>query len=350
MTTGYFHRVTAKTPTRLWVNNPTAEEAATGIRAGARSCTTNPTYAARMLSKMPKGERALLLSSVGAAEADADRGVDALQCHFVAGILPLFAPLRSAQRPLDGLVSIQGDPHHDTDADHLLTEAERYAGLGPNVILKIPATQAGLQAIETLLRQGRPVLATEMMSVAQTRALCATYRRAAAATPRCGTLIATHITGIFDECLAERAQKQAPGLDPLLLAQAGTLVARKVRAVLDQEGLPIALMGGGARSNRHFTDMVGGDMHITINPDMIERLVAEDAPVVDRFHQAASEQAIATLRSSLPDFRCAWDEDGLRLDEFERFPPIVHFLDLFKKGWNAVRDQLALPRQARAVS
>jgi len=46
---GYFHRVAAQTTTRLWINNPTGEEADLAIEAGAIGCTTNPAYCARLL-------------------------------------------------------------------------------------------------------------------------------------------------------------------------------------------------------------------------------------------------------------------------------------------------------------
>ena len=44
MAKGYFHRLHQETPTRLWINNPTLEEADLAIDAGAISCTTNPSY------------------------------------------------------------------------------------------------------------------------------------------------------------------------------------------------------------------------------------------------------------------------------------------------------------------
>ena len=49
MSEGYFHRLHQETPTRLWINNPTLEEADLAIAAGAISCTTNPAYSARIV-------------------------------------------------------------------------------------------------------------------------------------------------------------------------------------------------------------------------------------------------------------------------------------------------------------
>ncbi len=44
MASTYFHTISRETPTRLWINNPTPEEAAEALGYGAVACTTNPTY------------------------------------------------------------------------------------------------------------------------------------------------------------------------------------------------------------------------------------------------------------------------------------------------------------------
>jgi transaldolase len=339
MTVTYFHRVHHETPTRLWTNNPNVADAERALVLGVRSATTNPTYAAKMLAAMPSEQRAPLIDQATRGIAEPSEAVDAVQRAFIARILPIFARHADPARPLDGLVSIQGDPHRDTDAQHILHEAERHARLGPNVIFKIPATRAGLVAIEDLLRRGKPVLATEMMSVAQTRAACEVYRRATRDGAR-PAFIVTHITGIYDEYLAGVARREAPELTAEDVDEAGLLVARRVRAEIDRQGLPIALMGGGARRLRHFTDMVGGDLLVTINPDAIESLVARDEPALPRFRSPSDPALIARLRAKLPDFRRAFDDDGIAPEEFESFGAVRHFLSMFIAGWDAVREQL----------
>ncbi|HYE07542.1 MAG TPA: transaldolase family protein [Planctomycetota bacterium] len=341
----YFHRVHAKTATRLWVNNPTVADAERAIVHGARAATTNPTYASKILATLPEDERGALIVAA-TRSGDADAAVDALQRELVGRILPVFARFHGGIHPLDGLVSIQGNPHRDTDRDAILHEAARYEPLGANVIFKIPATRGGLEAIEDLLRRGKPVLATEMMSVAQTHAACAVYRRVMNATGHRPILILTHITGIYDQYLGEVATRHAPDVPTEQVAAAGLLVARRVRAAIDQQSLPIALMGGGARRDRHFTDMVGGDLQVTINPDMIERLVEADQPPTPTFWAASDSALIARLRDRLPDFRRAWDDDGLAPGEFEAFGPVRLFLSLFIAGWDAVRAQCAPRRHA----
>ena len=47
---GYFHRLTEMSPTRLWINNVTPAEAQLALEAGAVGCTQNPTYPHKMLT------------------------------------------------------------------------------------------------------------------------------------------------------------------------------------------------------------------------------------------------------------------------------------------------------------
>ena len=83
---GYFHRVTGQTPTRLWINNPTREEADLAIRAGAISCTTNPTYAMKMIQR-EKGDYALnIVADCVKKYSDDGEAADHVQQMLVEGI------------------------------------------------------------------------------------------------------------------------------------------------------------------------------------------------------------------------------------------------------------------------
>jgi hypothetical protein len=67
---GYFERVHAETPTRFWSNNPTPAETRLAIEAGAIACTTNPTFAAKMIAVDPRATDAALDAALRAARDD----------------------------------------------------------------------------------------------------------------------------------------------------------------------------------------------------------------------------------------------------------------------------------------
>ena len=78
-----------------------------------------------------------------------------------------------------GLVSIQGNPHADLHAEAIVDEAMRYRRLSPNFIAKIPCTAAGLKAIEQLIPEDMPIIATEVFALAQAIAVSELYGRVA---------------------------------------------------------------------------------------------------------------------------------------------------------------------------
>lgn len=345
MAEGYFHRLHASTDNRFWVNNPTPAEANAAIAAGAINCTTNPTYAARMLREDPAFGRAAVAQAVQECADDA-AAVNRVQELCVARILPIFAPLHDAAPGMHGFVSIQGDPYLEDDANHIVHEAVGYRKLGPNFIAKIPATEAGLAAIDALIRENVPVIFTEVFSIAQATACADLYARACADSGNRPTAFLTHITGIFDEYLAGVAARDSVTIQADLLAQAGRLVARKQARHCAARGAPLTLLGGGARGLHHFTGVLGGDMHVTINWSMAEELLARNPPIEDAIHAPIDMAAVEALRTALPDFAAAWDDEGLPPAAFADYGPVRHFRDSFRKGWDAVRDAVATARTA----
>jgi transaldolase len=93
------------------------------------------------------------------------------------------------------------------------------------------------------------------------------------------------------------------------------------------------MLGGGARSMRHFTDFVGSEMHITINWSTAEEIMAANPPIEHRMGNPPAQRVIDELLEKLPDFGKAWDPQGLSEDEFAHYGPVLHFRDKFIAGW-----------------
>jgi transaldolase len=101
------------------------------------------------------------------------------------------------------------------------------------------------------------------------------------------------------------------------------------------------MLGGGARGLHHFTEMVGSEMHITINwKGTADRLIEQDPPVVHRNDAPTPQYVIDELLEKLPDFRRAYEEDGLNREDFADFGPVVLFRSMFVKGWDFLLDTI----------
>jgi transaldolase len=77
----------------------------------------------------------------------------------------------------DGFVSIEVSPHLAYDTEATLEEARRmFAAVDrPNVMVKIPATEAGIPAIRELISEGRDINITLMFSLDQYEAVSGAY-------------------------------------------------------------------------------------------------------------------------------------------------------------------------------
>ncbi|MBZ5516965.1 MAG: hypothetical protein LAN62_19365 [Acidobacteriia bacterium] len=350
MNEGYFHRVTRKTPTRLWINNPTPDDADRAIAAGAISCTTNPTYSAHMIRAKSECPRALkLIDEIIQKTTDDRKAADLVQQGLVKPIMDKFLPLYERKPGLEGFVSIQGDPHADAYPDHIINEALRFRKLGKNFITKIPVTEAGLKSIEVLVPENMPIIATEVFAMAQVTEICERYRRVSEKSGRRPPFYVTHISGIFDEYLTKVAERDAISIAPEVLHEAGCALARRQHRILQERGYHVTMLGGGARGTHHFTEMVGGSLHVTINWSTAQELLEANPPVVSRMDAHIPQAVLEELCEKLPDFRKAYLEDGMSIEDFKDFGPLQYFRGMFVKGWDTLLHTIKERRQDTLV-
>jgi transaldolase len=336
MKDSYFKRVNKLTPTRLWINNPTPEEARKSINAGAISCTTNPTYCMKQHMRETEEDKINKVIDEVIKDIDDDElAADLIQQKLVKRIMDVFLPLYKKNPGKEGLVSIQGNPFLDEDPEHIIKEALEYRKLSENFITKIPVTKAGLEALEALIPEDMPMIATEVMGLSQAIYTCEMYKRVSSQCGKHPPFYLTHITGIFDEHLGNVVKRDNIDISPDILWQAGCIVARKQYQIFKERGYPGVILGGGARGLHHFTEIVGSEMHITINwKGTADRLIESDPPVVFRMFNPAPQYVIEELIDKIPDFKKAYYEDGLAVEEYKDFGPVALFRSQFMDGWD----------------
>jgi len=348
MKKGYFHRVTAQTPTRFWINNVTEKEADLAIEAGAVGCTQNPSYVYKMLiHEQEKAKAHEKLDVILKNEEDDNTVQEVLQREFVGAIARKFLPLWKASKGRYGYVSIQGNPFKE-DVENILKNARYNREAGLNIMAKVPATKDGLEAIEVLIAEGVPINATEVMGVRQALDVCDVYDKVAAKMDNPPIVYFSHITGIYDEYLKKQVTSSGIEVNRDALWQAGMIIARKVRRLVSARNSNVGFIGGGARGLHHFTEMVGADCAITINwKGTAEELIKQDLPVVDRFHVSTSDSVLDELLEKVDEFSRGWKINGLVPDEYEEFGPVVLFRESFEESW---RKALGLIKKRREIS
>lgn len=342
MNNAYFHRVNRHSPTMFWINNPTREEALLAIQNGALGCTNNPSYSHKMLSQPSESAQARKYLHEAVRETDDDDEAAAIyQRKLVKPIQEIFFPMWLESHGAHGYVSIQGDPIHEHGEKVIIAEARKNGALGKNIAIKIPCTRAGLAAMETLIPEGYPINATEIMSIAQGIELCKMYESISKKVGKTPPIWLSFITGIYDEYLENYVRDNKIDIEGDIVRQAGMAATRKMYKIIQDRHYAPVIIGGGARQLRHFTDMVGGYQVVTINwKGTADLLIEQNPDVVHKFFNPVPPMVIDELLEKLPDFRKGWDPNGLTVEEYEEFGPVELFRSMFLKSWNSVLQEI----------
>ncbi len=114
-----------------------------------------------------------IIAAKAAAGASVEETVFAITTTDVADACDLFAPVAAATNGVDGRVSIEVDPRLAWDTAGTIAEAKTLHGQvnKDNVLIKIPATLEGLEAITATLAAGISVNVTLIFSLERYRAV-----------------------------------------------------------------------------------------------------------------------------------------------------------------------------------
>ena len=137
--------------------------------------TSNPSIFQAALSKGDRYNDDL--ATLTKAGKDVEEVVHELTTEDVRDACDLFLPLYESTRGVDGRVSIEVDPRLAHDTDKTVEQAKQMHGDvdRPNVLIKIPATKAGLPAITATIAEGISVNVTLIFSLERYRAVMNAY-------------------------------------------------------------------------------------------------------------------------------------------------------------------------------
>ena len=137
--------------------------------------TSNPSIFQAALSKGDRYNDDL--AALTKAGKDVEEVVFELTTADVREACDLFLPIYESSNGVDGRASIEVDPHLAHDTDKTVEQAKQlHAAVDrPNVLIKIPATKAGLPAIAAATAEGISVNVTLIFSLERYRAVMNAY-------------------------------------------------------------------------------------------------------------------------------------------------------------------------------
>ena len=145
------------------------------IDQGVRGLTSNPSIFEKAIAGSADYD-ADLRSLVEAGKSVGEI-YESLVLDDIRRVADILRPVYDQTGGADGYVSLEVSPTLAHDTDGTIAEARRlFAALDcPNVMIKVPATPAGIPAIETLIGEGINVNVTLIFSLAQYEAVAEAY-------------------------------------------------------------------------------------------------------------------------------------------------------------------------------
>ncbi len=330
------HEMTQTTATCLWNDSADPDELRWSIDQGGVGATCNPVIAHTVLKHRIAEWRpritALMRERPAATEDEiAWAAVEALSVDAAALLMPAFG----AHRGRNGRLSIQTDPRLFQNAAAIVDQAERFAALAPNMIVKIPATRAGVEAIEAATAKGISINANVSFTVPQCVAVAEAVERGLRRRESGGHDISnmgpvcTIMVGRLDDWLKVVMEKTGITTNPGHLEWAGVAVFKQAYALYRDRGYRLRLLSAAFRNHMHWSEVIGGDVVVSPPCAWQQRFAASDITVAPRIDTPVAREIVDDLYRRFADFRRAYDVDGMGIDEFDAFAPTRRTLRQF---------------------
>jgi transaldolase len=256
-----------------------------------------------------------------------------------AGVL---LPQFEASRRKYGFFSAQADPRSEHDADQMTTQGIELNGLSPNIMIKIPGTAEGYEAIRRLTARGVPTNNTVSLIVSQVVACMDAVSRGLREANAAGVdlsgwrSVITVMSSRFGTLGALQPEADEIGVD---LSESDVrwaeiaLMKRACRLIEENPDYPGKMLLSSMRVSPvvdgythvwHLEKIAGADIVYTLPPSFLESLLfqAPDLEFTNQWAEPVPGQVLEKLLR-IPYFERGYREDGYSSGEFTSHPALL---------------------------
>jgi transaldolase len=326
-------------------------------RSVLRGCTTNPPFSLKAVQSAPefwdRWVDDLIL-------AHPDLGQKELfwltYKELVKRGAEMFLPMFEASDGRYGWLSGQLDPRLATEKQLMIQQAEELRAIRPNVIVKVPATQEGLEVLKTLTAKGISTNTTVCFTLAQMIAAARAVKEGMELAAQQGVdlsrwrSVITMMVGRLTEreALLEQARWRGIELSWQEIHWFGIAVFRRAYRIFQDRGYPSKLLACSLRhgplvaGRPRFWDIekiAGGDVVITLAPYVLEPLFAagDDLTFQPEIEEPVPEEVLDKM-AQIPFCIQAYDPNGLSPDQFNTHPSTQFMLGMFSKAADGLEE------------
>ena len=354
---GALHETAVRFPeTDIWMDTCGVEELDYGVERGIVGATSNPV----IIGQVIKDELPLLEGKIKELIAEMPTATEEEICwaliDYVGAdrskkLLPVFEQYKGKK----GRLSIQVNAKYYRSTDKIVEQACHLNTLGPNMQVKIPASAAGIAAMEEVTYRGVSINATVSFTVAQAIAVAEAVerglnRRKAEGLPVDDMApVCTMMIGRVDDWL--KNDLKAKGIEPEqpeALDWAGVACMKHAYRIFKERGYTCRLLSAAYRNYQQWYAFIGADVCMTINYKWHKNINSCDIPVKSYIDEPLEAPYMDYLLT-LPEFHKAYDEDGQKPEDFQFYGAFQNTLNGFIKGYEellaVIRDYMIWPEK-----
>jgi len=334
-------RMVDATPTDFWNDSCAVAELEYAVARGGTGATSNPVIVVEVMKKekdhwVPRVKEMAAANPTWSEVELTWALIEEMGQRGAAILQPVF----DAHDGMKGRLSLQTNPSNYRTPAAMADQAVHFSSLAPNIQVKFPCTAAGLQAVEDATARGVVANVTVVFTVAQCLAAAEAVerglRRAEAAgidtsrfSPVCSLMV-----GRLDDWMKVLVDKDNVALDPDAANWAGVAAFKRAYGIYQERGYRTRLLAAAYRHRLHWTELVGADVVLTMPYSWQVRFNASGIDPVARIDVPVDQHLIDDLATRIPDFRRAYEPDGLTPEEFAGFGATARTLRGFVQSYH----------------
>ena len=334
------HEMASTTPTQYWLDSCSQKELAFALENGAVGATTNPLIVTAVLeNELPAYEATIkgFVRDMPTATEDeiAWKMIEHMAVQGARTLESIFDPAKGF-----GRISIQTNTKYHRSPERLIEQALYFGTLAPNIQVKLPVTKAGITAIEEVTYRGFSINATVSFSVPQALAVAEAVERGLARRKAAGldngsiNPVCTIMGGRTDDYIKDVAAKKSICIDPGHMEWCGVAVIKRAYQIYREHGYRTKLLGAAYRNRHQLAELIGGEILHTIPYKYQLFYNGSDIKIEDTMSRPVDQRIISSLLHHFPEFRQAYEPDGMRVEEFDDYGATLATLRGFHAGYD----------------
>ena len=338
---GKLHEAAVRFPmTDIWMDSCGEEELEYGLKRGIVGATSNPIIVGNVIkNELNIWEKRLQELVWEMPQATEDDIAWALIYEIGALRSKKLLPIYERTHGKKGRLSLQVNAKYYRNAEKMVEQASVIHGLGRNMMVKMPASAAGIRAMEEATYRGISINATVSFTVAQAVAVAEAVERGLERRKQEGLdaewmgPVCTLMIGRTDDWLKKYVNEKGFVVDPECLEWGGVAVIKEAYRLYQERGYTTRLLSAANRNHYHCSQLIGGDLAQTINYGWHKRLNASDIPVASHMEEPVPPKYREQL-DKISEFGKSFRADGMEPEEFVSYGGFKDTLSTFLGGYD----------------